>query len=336
MALLLAPVAARAAAPANTTPPAIGGSAREGQTLTRDPGTWSGATPITYTQRWQRCDATGAECVTLPSTGATYPLLAADVGSTLRVVVTATNADGVATATSAATAVVTGTVPTNTAAPTVAGNARQGQVLTAGKGTWSGTLPQAYAYEWRRCDAAGQRLRADRRSDRGDVHAGRRRRRLDDPAARHRHQRRRHGLGDLGGVRRRRPARAAGQHGPARDHRHYARRVDADREHRHLDRRRHRHLHPPLAALQRPRDELPGHDVHRGDLRPDGGRHRLDPAPRRHGDQPGRHRDRHQRGHRRGHRQPAGEHRRAGRDGRRPGRARRSPRRPARGRARPP
>lgn len=155
VAAFLGPAAALAAAPGNTVPPSISGSAREGQTLTRETGSWSGTAPITFTQRWQRCDATGGECVNLPATGPGYALVAADVGSTMRVVVTATNADGIATATSPATAVVTGTPPQNTTAPSVTGNPRQGQVLSAVRGTWTGTTPLTYAYEWRSCDATG-------------------------------------------------------------------------------------------------------------------------------------------------------------------------------------
>src|SRR4051794_103504 len=110
VALLGAVAPAVAAMPANTGAPSISGAARKGQTLTRDAGTWTGTGTLTYTQRWQRCDATGAECVNLPATGATYTLIAPDVGAAMRVVVTATNPDGVASATSAATVPVSGTL----------------------------------------------------------------------------------------------------------------------------------------------------------------------------------------------------------------------------------
>lgn len=89
------------AVPVNTVAPAITGTATEGQTLTRTLGTWTGYAPITYATQWQRggVDIAGA-------TGATHVLTAADVGSTITVRVTATNAGGSAQATSAATGVV--------------------------------------------------------------------------------------------------------------------------------------------------------------------------------------------------------------------------------------
>ena len=47
------------------------------------------------------------------------------------------------------------TPPSNTALPTIAGEAQQGQVLSAAAGSWSGTQPISYAYQWQRCDTSG-------------------------------------------------------------------------------------------------------------------------------------------------------------------------------------
>ena len=47
------------------------------------------------------------------------------------------------------------TRPQNTVRPTIAGVAKQGELLTADPGTWSGTQPLTFAYQWWRCDSNG-------------------------------------------------------------------------------------------------------------------------------------------------------------------------------------
>jgi hypothetical protein len=144
--------------PANTSPPTISGAAQQGQTLTASPGSWSGTQPISYGYEWRRCDSAGGSCAAIAgATASSYTLTGADVGSTLRVAVTGSNSAGSATAVSAATAVVQAAAvpPANTSPPTNSGAAQQGQTLTASPGSWSGTQPISYGYEWRRCDSAG-------------------------------------------------------------------------------------------------------------------------------------------------------------------------------------
>lgn len=148
--------AASASVPANTTPPAVTGTAQSGSTLTTDNGSWSG-TPTGYAYEWRRCDQGGNACVAIAgATAQSYQLQQADVGSTLRSAVTATNADGSAQAISAPTAVVTaaGSAPANTAAPTISGTMQAGSTLTAANGTWTNT-PTSYTYAWSRCDQNG-------------------------------------------------------------------------------------------------------------------------------------------------------------------------------------
>jgi hypothetical protein len=99
-------VAAAATAPANTALPTISGSAVAGQTLAASAGTWSWA-PTSYGYQWRRCDSAGGACTTISgATTASYAVASGDVGSTLRVAVSATNAVGSTTAVSNQTALV--------------------------------------------------------------------------------------------------------------------------------------------------------------------------------------------------------------------------------------
>lgn len=142
--------------PMNTAAPSIGGVARRGQTLSASTGSWSGATPISFGYNWQRCDTHGAGCATIGgATGSTYVLTSSEVGKTVRVLVTATNSDGIAQALSAPSGVVAdlGDVPVNKRQPNPSGTAQEGQTIKVDKGDWKGTKPFTYAYQWQRCTA---------------------------------------------------------------------------------------------------------------------------------------------------------------------------------------
>lgn len=140
--------------PVNTAPPTISGTTTIGQVLSATTGSWD-YFPTSYTYQWQSCDSTGANCTNITgATGASYTLTAADVDHTMRVVVTAANADGSASATSAATTVVLPLAPVSTALPTILGSAQSGRVLLATNGMWSNT-PSGYSYQWQLCDETG-------------------------------------------------------------------------------------------------------------------------------------------------------------------------------------
>ena len=142
--------------PSNTSPPSVSGTAQDGQTLSANAGSWSGDQPIGFAYQWRRCDSGGGSCADINGAGGqSYALTSADVGSTIRVAVTGSNSAGSSSASSAASAVVTGVPPANTSPPSVSGTAQQMQTLSAGAGSWSGTLPIGFAYQWRRCDSGG-------------------------------------------------------------------------------------------------------------------------------------------------------------------------------------
>jgi len=88
------------AAPANTARPTVAGTPQVGEELTAGEGRWTGV-PTRFTYQWQRCDSNGANCANVGgATAKTYGARAADVGRTVRVQVTASNANGSASAAS--------------------------------------------------------------------------------------------------------------------------------------------------------------------------------------------------------------------------------------------
>lgn len=94
-------------APVNTSLPTISGTARQGQRLTESRGAWTNS-PTGFTYQWKDCDSSGNVCSAIAhATAQTYTLAAHDVGHTIRVTETASNAGGAGVAaTSAPLAVV--------------------------------------------------------------------------------------------------------------------------------------------------------------------------------------------------------------------------------------
>jgi len=154
-ALFVGAAAARtAAAPTYTSPPTITGTAREGNTLAAHNGGWANS-PASFAYQWQRCAPDGSGCSDITgATKQTYPLASADVDHTVRVGVTATNADGSASANSAVSALVSShSAPVNTAKPTITGTAAVGQELSASTGAWTGGAT-SFTYQWQKCTAS--------------------------------------------------------------------------------------------------------------------------------------------------------------------------------------
>lgn len=85
-------------APANTTPPAITGTAKVGETLTVTPGVWTGREAPTLSYQWS-ADGDPIE----GATGTTYEAVEADEGAEITVTETARNWAGQASETSAET-----------------------------------------------------------------------------------------------------------------------------------------------------------------------------------------------------------------------------------------
>lgn len=178
------------------------GAPKRGETMTATSGLWTGywavgAAPVALTHTWQRCPADGnaAGCVDIaaplptpiapagastcpgPAGGAApptaspcgsasvLPLTDADLGSRIRVVVTASNGGGNAQLITPMSAVVLGPPiipqvngqPNPELLPEITGAAQHGLTLVASTGSWSAFPMEGltYSYEWLRCSGAG-------------------------------------------------------------------------------------------------------------------------------------------------------------------------------------
>jgi hypothetical protein len=151
------PVVINDSDPNNTGRPKISGTVQDGRTLTASSGDWTGTAPISYAYQWLRCDSGGNNCANIAgATSSSYTLSPTDIGTRFRVVVMASNwISSYGQATSDPSPVVTAAKPVNVSSPTVSGTLKSGQTLSASPGTWSGTQPIAYAYQWQRCDSSG-------------------------------------------------------------------------------------------------------------------------------------------------------------------------------------
>lgn len=148
-----APTPALAGRPSASTPPVLSGAAVEGQTLSASSGDWDGDPFPTIQIIWQRDgDGSGAGWTSIDgASGTSYRLTTADIGRRVRAVALASNGfPGGASAASAASAPISGQAPLSTQAPDTSGDPTEGQTLSGTPGSWSGTQPIAYAYQWQR------------------------------------------------------------------------------------------------------------------------------------------------------------------------------------------
>jgi hypothetical protein len=98
--------AGSSAPPSPKTPPTISGTAEVGITLVATRGTWKNS-PTSFHFQWVRCDSAGNACLGISAaTAKIYTVTYADIGHTLRVSVTAHNASGSTSASSAQTVIV--------------------------------------------------------------------------------------------------------------------------------------------------------------------------------------------------------------------------------------
>jgi hypothetical protein len=98
--------AASSTKPKPTAVPTITGAPEVGVTLVASKGKWNSG-PTSFHYQWARCDTAGANCVAIgTATARAYTVTSHDQGHTLRVTVTAHNASGSASATSAQTVII--------------------------------------------------------------------------------------------------------------------------------------------------------------------------------------------------------------------------------------
>ena len=154
-ATLLAPTVALAVGPTATALPTISGTLSVGQTLNVTNGTWDPALANAPSFQWYRCVSQNvATCSQISgATSSSYLLASADGANYLQVQVTALNAGGGTTVTSAITGRVA-TQATVTTSPVITGSVAVGATLSLSSGTWSGVTTPTFLYKWQTCTTA--------------------------------------------------------------------------------------------------------------------------------------------------------------------------------------
>jgi len=156
---LIGPAAGSALAskPGNTFPPEVVGEARLGAEVVCGPGSWTGS-PGAFEYEWIR------EGVTVSPRGLyphdVYFLKQADEGQQVWCITYATNGEGTTEAESW-NSIIFGkrheepVPPKNVSPPQISGEPSAGKVLTCSTGSWEGSEPRTYAYQWLRNKTEG-------------------------------------------------------------------------------------------------------------------------------------------------------------------------------------
>lgn len=123
----------------------IQGTGQLGSPLTVPTDVWVSNTAVSFSYRWFR-DTTPIEGA---NTNPYIPVFA-DVGFPLYAEVTAENAAGIVIANTEPSPIITNpyNIPTNTVLPVITGTSSVGSTVTCGTGTWTGTAPITFAYQW--------------------------------------------------------------------------------------------------------------------------------------------------------------------------------------------
>ena len=133
----------------------MAGPALTGSTLTAGPGVFAGESPV-YTYKWERCAAEGSCEAISGATSSSYTLTSGDAGSSIRVLVSASNGYGSTTGVSSPTSEVRTKALAKLSDPSISGIVQFGGVLSADPGIWSAAGAVSYAYQWERCNASGE------------------------------------------------------------------------------------------------------------------------------------------------------------------------------------
>ncbi len=142
--------------PQATIMPTVSGTPVRANVLSATGGTWTNS-PRALTYQWQRCDASGHNCLAIPgATQTVYQLTNVDEGATITVAVSAANSSGTTTVQAAASGVVAPLPPAATGRPALSTlGVQQSVPVTVTNGSWQATGPSTYTIIWQRCNGSG-------------------------------------------------------------------------------------------------------------------------------------------------------------------------------------